>query len=108
MFSSQSEKRQSRLLTQLCVLHRILCQVFYNWTLTNSNMPHNRGHGFRKIITLQGCPNLAHHKLSRSAEVIIILPLILGTIQSGSESRCTRHFYNGKTSPAKPPSVPTP
>ena len=80
MFSSQSEKRQSRLLTQLCVLLRILCQVFYNRTLTNSNLPHNRGHGFRKIITLQGCPNLAHHKLSRSAEVINIIssPLILG------------------------------
>ena len=80
MFSSQSEKRQSRLLTQLCVLLRILCQVFYNRTLTNSNLPHNRGHGFRKIITLQGCPNLAHHKLSRSAEVINIMssPLILG------------------------------
>ena len=80
VFSSQSEKRQSRLLTQLCVLLRILCQVFYNRTLTNSNLPHNRGHGFRKIITLQGCPNLAHHKLSRSAEVIniILSPLILG------------------------------
>ena len=80
MFSSQSEKRQSRLLTQLCVLLRILCQVFYNRTLTNSNLPHNRGHGFRKIITLQGCSNLAHHKLSRLAEVINIIssPLILG------------------------------
>src|SRR6187399_1356317 len=80
VFSSQSEKRQSRLLTQLCVLLRILCQVFYNRTLTNSNLPHNRGHGFRKIITLQGCPNLAHHKLSRLAEVINIIssPLILG------------------------------
>ena len=80
MFSSQSEKRQSRLLTQLCVLLRILCQVFYNRTLTNFNLPHNRGHGFRKIITLQGCPNLAHHKLSRLAEVINIIssPLILG------------------------------
>ena len=80
MFSSQSEKRQSRLLTQLCVLLQILCQVFYNRTLTNSNLPHNRGHAFRKIITLQGCPNLAHHKLSRLAEVINIIssPLILG------------------------------
>ena len=80
MFSSQSEKRQSRLLTQLCVLLRILCQVFYNRTLTNSNLPHNRGHGFRKIITLQGCSNLAHHKLSRLAEVINIISslLILG------------------------------
>src|SRR6187399_1328897 len=80
MFSSESEKRQSRLLTQLCVLLRILCQVFYNRTLTNSNLPHNRGHGFRKIITLQGCPNLAHHKLSRLAEVINIISslLILG------------------------------
>ena len=52
-----------------CVLFWILCQVFYNRTLTNSNLPHNRGHGFRKIITVQGCPNLVHHKLSRSAEV---------------------------------------
>ena len=80
VFSSQREKRQSRLLTQLCLLLRILCQVFYNRTLTNSSLPHNHGHGFRKIITLQGCPNLAHHKLSRLSEVINIIssPLILG------------------------------
>src|SRR6187401_2820017 len=108
VFSSQSEKRQSWLLTQFCVLHRILCQVFYNWTLTNSNLPHNRGHDFRKIITLQGCPNLAHHKLSRSAEVIIIITPYLRENRSGSASRCTRHFDNGKTSPARPPGVPTP
>ena len=31
---------------------------------------HNRGHGFRKFKTLQGCPNLAHHKLSRSTKDI--------------------------------------
>ena len=31
---------------------------------------HNRKHGFRKFKTLQGCPNLAHHKLSRSTKDI--------------------------------------
>ena len=30
----------------------------------------NRGHGFRKFKSLQGCPNLAHHKLSRSTKDI--------------------------------------
>ena len=31
---------------------------------------HNRGHGFRKFKTLQGCPNLAHHKISQSTKDI--------------------------------------
>ena len=31
---------------------------------------HSRGHGFRKFKSLQGCPNLAHHKLARSTKDI--------------------------------------
>ena len=31
---------------------------------------HNRGHDFQKFKSLQGCPNLAHHKLSRSRKDI--------------------------------------
>src|SRR6187401_3337978 len=102
MFSSQSEKRQSRLLTQLCVLLRILYQVFYNRTLTNSHLPHNRGHGFRKIITLQGCPNLAHHKLTICGVATPCWedPSILGIPSS-------RYFNKGKTNPARPPGVST-
>ena len=44
---------------------------------------HNRGHDFRKFKTLQGCPNLAHHKLSRSPKDIPSPK----TIRSDSESR---------------------
>src|SRR5918994_1094057 len=29
---------------------------------------HNRGHDFRKFKSLQGSPNLGHHKLSRSTK----------------------------------------
>ena len=53
--------------------------------------------------TLQGCPNLAHDKLSRSTKDI---PSPRKT-RSVSESRFTRHFNNGKTRPAKPPDAPT-
>ena len=41
---------------------------------------------------------------SRSAGTI----LHHGALRSDSDSRCTRHFGNGKTSPARPPGVPTP
>ena len=44
---------------------------------------HNRGHGFRKFKTLQGCPNLAHYKLSRSTKDIPSP----GKTRSVSESR---------------------
>ena len=56
-----------------------------------------------KDYTLQGCPNLAHDKLSRSMKDI---PSPRKT-RSVSESRFTRHFDNGKTRPAKPPDAPT-
>ena len=85
------------------MLIRIWCQVIYNRTLTNSHLPHNRRHGSRKFITLEGCPNLAHDKLSRSTKDI---PSPRKT-RSVSESRFTRHFDNGNTRPAKPPAVPT-
>jgi hypothetical protein len=65
---------------------------------------YNRRHGFQKIITLQGCPNLAHDKLSRSTKDIPSPPR---KTRLDSESRFTRHFDNGKTRPAKPPAVPT-
>ena len=63
--------------------NKFKCQVLYNRILTNSHLPHNRGHGFRKIKTLQGCPNLAHHKLSRSTKDIPSPK----TTRSDSESR---------------------
>ena len=44
---------------------------------------HNRGHGFQNFKTLQGCPNLAHHKLSRSTKDIPSP----GKTRSVSESR---------------------
>ena len=44
---------------------------------------HNRGHGFRKFKSLQGCPNLAHDKLSRSTKDIPSPR----TTRSDSESR---------------------
>ena len=44
---------------------------------------HNRGHDFRKFKSLQGCPNLAHHKLSWSTKDIPSPK----TTQSDSESR---------------------
>ena len=56
-----------------------------------------------KDYTLQGCPNLAHDKLSRSTKDI---PSPRKT-RSDSESRFTRYFDNGKTRPAKPPDAPT-
>ena len=64
---------------------------------------HNRGHDFRKIKSLQGCPNLAHHKLSWSTKD----KPSPGKTRSVSESRFKRHLDNGKTRPAKPPDVPT-
>ena len=64
---------------------------------------HNRGHGFQKFKSLQGCPNLAHHNLSWSTKDI---PSLWKT-RSLSESQFTRHFDNGKTRPAKPPDAPT-
>src|SRR5512133_1556188 len=56
-----------------------------------------------KVYTLQGCPNLAHDKLSRSTKDI---PSPRKT-RSVTESQFTRHFDNGKTSPARPPDAPT-
>ena len=64
---------------------------------------HNRGHGFQKFKSMQGCPNLAHDKLSRSTKD----KPSPGKTRSVSESRFTRHFDNGKTRPAKPPDVLT-
>ena len=71
--------------------------------LTKFPSAHNRGRDFQKFKTLQGCPNLAHHKLSRSTKDIPSP----GKTRSASESRFARHFDNGKTRPAKPPDVPT-
>ena len=61
------------------------------------------GMTFERLYTLQGCPNLAHHKLSCSTKDIPSP----GKTQSVSESQFAKHFDNGKTRPAKPPDVPT-
>ena len=52
---------------------------------------------------MHGCPNLAHHKLSRSMKDIPSPE----TIRSDSASRLQDILDNGKTSPARPPDVPT-
>ena len=43
--------------------------VFTSWTPPERDH-HGYKHGFQKFKTLQGCPNLAHHKLSRSTKDI--------------------------------------
>ena len=55
-FPDSTEKRPSRLHTRLMHFNEVKCQVLYNRTLTNSRLPHNRGHGFRKIIPCRGVP----------------------------------------------------
>jgi len=55
-FPDSAEKRPSRLHTQLMSFNWVKWQVIYNQTLTNSHLPHNRGHGFRKIIPCRGVP----------------------------------------------------
>ena len=64
---------------------------------------HNRGHGFRKFKTLQGCPNLAHHKLSRSTKDI---PSPRKT-RSDSESRLQDISKMVKQDQQSRPDVPT-
>ena len=98
-FPDSAEKRPSRLHTRLMRFSEVKCQVLYKRTLTNSHLPHNRGHGFQKFKSLQRCPNLAHHKLSRSTKDIPSPR----KARSVSESRFTRHIDNGKTRPARPP-----
>ena len=64
---------------------------------------HNHGHGFQKFKTLQGCPNLAHHKLSRSTKDI---PSPKKT-RSGSESRLQDISTMVKQDQQSRPDVPT-
>ena len=64
---------------------------------------HNHGHGFRKFKTLQGCPNLAHHKLSRSTKDIPSPR----TTQSDSESRLQDISTIVKQDQQSRPNVPT-
>ena len=64
---------------------------------------HNRGHGFRKFKPLQGCPNLAHHKLSWSTKDIPSS----GKTRSGSESRLQDISTMVKQDQQSHPDVPT-
>ena len=64
---------------------------------------HNRGHGFRKFKSLQGSPNLAHHKLSRSTKDI---PSPRMT-RSDSESRLQDILTMVKQVQQHRPNVPT-
>ena len=64
---------------------------------------HNRGHDFRKFKTLQGSPNLAHHKLSRSMKDIPSPK----TIRSDSESRLQDISTMVKLNQQSRPNVPT-
>src|SRR6187399_3506107 len=82
------------------VFLRIWCQVFFNRILTNSHLPHNRGHGFRKFKTLQGCPNLAHYKLTIRG---VATPRWEGPSILGIP--CSRYSDIGKANPARPPGV---
>ena len=63
----------------------------------------NRGHGFRKFKSLQGCPNLAHHKLSRSTKDIPSS----GKTRSDSESRLQDISTMVKQVQQHRPNVPT-
>ena len=64
---------------------------------------HNRGHDFRKFKSLQGCPNLAHHKLSRSMKDIPSS----GKTRSDSESRLQDISTMVKQDQQSHPNVPT-
>ena len=64
---------------------------------------HNRGNDFRKFKTLQGCPNLAHHKLSRITKDIPSPK----TTRSDSESRLQDISTMVKQDQQDRPNVPT-
>ena len=64
---------------------------------------HNHGHDFQKFKSQQGCPNLAHHKLSRSTKDIPSPR----KIRSGSESRLQDILTMVKQDRQSRPSVPT-
>ena len=51
-----------------------MCQVIYNQTLTNSHLPHNREHGFRKIIYPAGVSQLSPSQALTVNEGIDLLP----------------------------------
>ena len=101
-FPDSTEKRPSQLHTRLMRFNSDLVSSYLQPDINKFPSAHNRGHVFWKFKTLQGCTNLAHHKLSWSTKDI---PSPRKT-RSVSESRFTRHFDNGKTKPAKPPDVP--
>ena len=58
-FPDSAEKRPSRLHTRLMHFNEVKCQVIYNRTLTNSHLPHNHRHGFRKIKYPTGVSQLS-------------------------------------------------
>ena len=73
-FPDSAEKRPSRLHTQLMHFKEVKCQVIYNRTLTNSHLPHNRGHGFRKIVYPAGVSQLSPSQALTVNQGIDLLP----------------------------------
>ena len=102
-FPESAERRPSQLHTWLMRFNSDLVSSYLQPDINKfPSAPKPRAR-LSKVQTLQGCPNLAHDKLSLSTKDI---PSPRKT-RSVSESRFTRHFDNGKTRPARPPAGPT-
>ena len=67
-FPDSAEKRPSRLHTRLMRFNSNLVSISLQPDINKFPSAHNREHGFRKFKSLQGSPNLSHHKLSRSTK----------------------------------------
>ena len=67
-FPGSAEKRPSRLHTRLMRFNSDQVSSCLQPDINKFPSAHNRGHGFRKFKSLQGSPDLAHHKLSRSTK----------------------------------------
>ena len=93
-----------RLHTRLMRFNSYLVSSYLQSDINKFPSAHNRGHGFRKFKSLQGSPNLAHHKLSWSTKDIPSPE----TFRSDSASR----FYKTSSTMVKQvqqhrPNVPT-
>ncbi len=100
---TRHEKRPSRLHTEFMRFDSDLLSSYLQSDINKFPSAHNRGHGFQKFKTLQGCPNLAHHKLSRSTKDI---PSPRKT-RSDSESRLQDISTMVKQDQQSRPNVPT-
>ena len=78
-----AEKRPSRLHMWLVYFNLSLVSGYLQQDINKFPSAHNRTHDFRKFKSLQGSPNLAHHKVSRSMKDIPSPK----TIRSDLESR---------------------